>query len=155
MLTSFELQRVRRSYDNGDRIEDPKHVEDLLSYKLNAQRSHGMGLLGHCVPESEHFFQRAAHRGVNLGGLTKQLLDLMHVYGAQDLRDALAVANERDIVHVPIVRQHLEQVRHARNVPVPLSGVELTSPRLQNIVVRPHELQSYGELSKDSNDVDK
>ena len=63
----------------------------------------------------------------------------------------LADVLERDVIHVPSVRQLLEQRRHAQGREVPLP-VSLTDPRLRRIVGRPHDLATYDLITKEDDD---
>lgn len=98
--------------------------------------------------------QRAAERGRNLGSTTAKLLELLDEHGAAALDQALAEVLERDVIHVPSVRQLLEQRRHADGRPTPVA-IAITDPRLRDLAVRPHDLSTYDQLDKDDEDDDE
>jgi hypothetical protein len=56
-----------------------------------------------------------------------------------------------DVIHVPAVRQLLEQRRHAQGRPLPIA-VALSDQRLRDVVVRPHDLATYDRINKDDDD---
>lgn len=137
-----------RSYGKGKRIEDRAHVEALLEAKHGARRQRGAGRLQAAAPSSDDFLRRAAERGLNLGSITARLLALLDEYGASELDEALAEVNRREVVHVPSIRQLLEQRRHAAGRR-PALPVELPRPELRDLVVRPHALSTYDQLTRD------
>ncbi len=147
-----------RSYDKGQRIEDDTHVQALVDEKKRARQQRGMGRLQHAAPASEKLLRRAAERGANLGSIVAQLLTLLDEYGPTDLEQALTECNAREVVHIPSVRQLLEQRRHATGRS-PQPPVALSDERLRDIVVRPHDLGTYASIDEtdpaedsDSND---
>ena len=137
-----------RSYGKGKRIEDRDHVEALVEVKRGARRQRGMGRLQLAAPSCDRLLRRAAERGLNLGNITSRLLELLDEYGAAELDAAVAEINSREVVHVTSVRQWLEQRRHAQGRP-PMSAVELPRPELRDLVVRPHALTTYDQLTSD------
>lgn len=142
-----------RSWDAGQQVEDPRHIEGLVEHKRNARAHRGLDRLHRATKHADEFMQRAAERGRNLGSTTAKLLELLDEYGAAALDQALAEALERDVIHVPSVRQLLEQRRHADGRPAPLA-VTITDPRLRDLAVRPHDLSTYDQLNTDDDDDD-
>lgn len=143
-----------RSWDKQQRIENPEHVKALVDYKRNAHEHRGMGRLQHAVPASVDFFERAAERGLNLGNITGRLLTLLDDYGSAELERALVVVNEQDVVHVPAIRMLLDQRRHAQGRPPPVAVSLPDDPRVRDIVVRPHALETYDNLREQDDDDD-
>ncbi|TPV97189.1 MAG: IS21 family transposase [Myxococcales bacterium FL481] len=136
-----------RSWSKGERVEDPAHIADLVARKRNARAQRGLDRLYRAAPNTETLLVRAAERGMNLGSTTARLLVLLDHYGAAALDDAVAEVNEREVVHVPSVRQLLEQRRCAASRP-PLLPVHLPpDPRIRDLVVRPHDLKTYDALA--------
>ncbi len=135
-----------RTWDRGQRVEDPAHVAALVAEKREAHKHRGMDRLQHAAPHSVEFLLRCAERGQNLGSTTFQLGRLLDQYGATELDAALAEANTRGLVHPPSVRQLLEQHRQAAGRPAPLSPALPVDPRLRDLVVRPHALGLYDRL---------
>ncbi len=140
-----------RSWNAGQTVENGQHIRDLVEHKRAARRHRGMDRLRHAAPASEGFLVRAAERGRNLGSMTAKLLVLLDEHGGAELDAVLADVLERDVIHVPSVRQLLEQRRHAQGREVPLP-VSLTDPRLRRIVVRPHDLATYDLITKEDDD---
>jgi len=161
VLADLEMVRVcngvevvathERCWDAGKPIEDPRHIGELIEEKRRARSHRGMDRLRHAAPASAVFLQRAAERGRNLGSATAKLLELLDEYGAALLEPAITEVLARDVIHVPAVRQLLEQQRHAQGRPLP-TAVALSEPRLRNVVVRPHDLAAYDRINKDDSD---
>jgi transposase len=141
-----EVARHARTYDRGQQVEDPAHVEALVAMKRHARRHRGMDRLTHAAPSSRQILERLAERGTNLGQATLQFLKLLETYGAEALERAAAEVLARDVPHVHAVRQVLERERAARGeapaLPIPLPD------QARNLVVRPHDLEGYDTLAK-------
>ena len=58
-----------RSYDKGEQIEDPRHIEVLIERKHQASRHRGQDRLVQAVPNSRELLTQAAERGDNLGSI--------------------------------------------------------------------------------------
>lgn len=140
-----------RSWDAQQVIEDPQHIDDLAEVKRNARAHRGMDRLRHSTTHAEAFLHQAAQRGRNLGSVTARLLELLDEYGPVRLDEVLAEVLEREVIHVPSVRQMLEQRRHADGQPLP-TAVAIADPRLRDVVVRPHDLSTYDQLTGDDDD---
>lgn len=144
-----------RSYDHAAQIEDPRHLEALLAEKREASAHRGLDRLHHVVPKSRELFKILAQRGVNLGSATAALLRLLDSYGAAELESAVDEALERQSPHPQAVRLVLERRQKERGTP-PSLPVELPEdPRVRDLVVRPHALDPYDQLSLEVDDDDE
>ena len=85
----YSLRQSRRlsgrSYDKGERIEDPTHVRALVDQKREAHRERATDHLAHAAPASQKLLVRAAERGANLGAITAALMRLLRRYGGAEL----------------------------------------------------------------------
>ena len=72
-----------RSYDKGQQIEQPEHLEALVQIKRQARRHRGQDRLTQAAPSSQRLLTQAAERGDNLGSITASLLRLLEDYGAR------------------------------------------------------------------------
>ena len=138
-----------RSYDRGAQIEDPAHLAALVTYKHNARQHRDTDRLAQAVPASRELLTRAAERGQRLGAITRELLDLLERYGAEELQAAIGEALARGVPHPNAVRLVLEQRREARQLPPPLAVPLSPAARQQDIPVRPHALDGYDQLTED------
>ena len=142
----------RRSFDRGQQIEDPAHVERLVEYKRQAKEHRGIDRLAAAAPQSRELLDELAQRGANLGHATVCLLRLLDEFGAERFQGAVREALRRGTPHHHAVRQILETGRRARGER-PAIPVELPDdPRIRDLVVRPHLLESYDALAEFSTD---
>jgi transposase len=89
-----------RSWDRGQQLEVPEHLERLAAEKKRARQHRGLDRLAKSAPSSQAFLRSLAERGENLGSNTSRLLQLLDSAGAEALEDALVEVLERDAVHI-------------------------------------------------------
>jgi transposase len=166
LLVAATLERVRvldgsevvashpRSFDRGQQIEDPRHVEALVAEKRAARAHRAQDRLHAAAPSAGALFTACAERGAHLGVLTRGLLRLLDAHGARALERAVAEALARDTPSLGAVRQLIDQHRHARGVPPPLALALPDDPRLRALHVRPHDLADYDRLQEPDHDRD-
>ncbi len=142
-----------RSYDQGEQIEQPEHVAELVAFKRAARHHRGLDRLHHACAYTAAFFAAMAARHGNLGAATTGLLKLLDLYGASAVDAALGIALQAQAAHLAAVRQILEQRRYAQAQPPPIP-VALSEPQLRDIVVHPHELATYDQIEKEDDDDD-
>jgi len=146
---SEEIARHRRSYDRHQPILDPAHQEALLTEKRKALGSTPGGRLAQAVPESETLLDAAFARGESAGSQTTQLLNLLDLYGATELRAAVREALDHKTPRASSVAFILGKRRRASGrqgaIPVDLSH----RPELENLSVTPHDLETYDDLAND------
>lgn len=146
---SQEIARHRRSYDRCQQVLDPAHQEELLKEKRKAWGSTRASRLSHAVPESEALLDAAFARRESAARQTTQLLNLLDLYGARELRAAVCEALERKTPRASSVAFILNQRRRSnrRRIPHP---VDLSRhPELEGLSVTPHNLETYDDLAKD------
>ncbi|HEB86915.1 MAG TPA: IS21 family transposase, partial [Gammaproteobacteria bacterium] len=88
-----------RVYGKGEQIENPAHLEALVSDKRAARHHRGQDRLAHAAPSSHALLQQAAHRGTPLSRVTAQLVQLLDDYGAAELEYAITEALKNDVPH--------------------------------------------------------
>jgi transposase len=147
-----EIARHRRSYDRRQQILDPAHQEELLNEKRKALGSTRGSRLSQAVPESETLLDAAFARGESSNRQTTQLLNLLDLFGAEELRAAMREALELNTPSASSVafilnrRQRLSRRRSP--APVDLSR----RPDLADIDVQPHNSEIYDELIRNDDD---
>jgi hypothetical protein len=141
-----------RSFDRGQQIEDPAHIQDLVDAKREAREHRGIDRLYHAVPKSQHLFAEVARRGGNLGGLTRGLLPLLDRFGAPALEHAIAEALQHDSPHLAALRHILDRNRHAEGKLPPIAVALPPDPRVRELVVTPHALETYDHLEEETDD---
>lgn len=141
-----------RSYDRGQCIENPAHLETLAAHKHQASQHRGTDRLTQAVPESRDLLVRAAERGGHLGAITRALLRLLDRYGAAELRVGVLDALAREVPHVNAVRLALERRREARDQPPPVEITLSEQVQRRDTPVQPHRLASYDQLTEADDD---
>jgi transposase len=141
-----ELADHPRSWDSGQQIEEPAHIQALVEHKRAARTHRGTDRLGHAAPAALELLQRAATRGHNLGTITAALLRLLERYGAAALQAAIGEALQRDVPHPNAVRLALERAREAQGLPPPTALCLSDEVARRDAPVRAHELASYDRI---------
>lgn len=142
-----------RSFDQGQQIENPGHIADLVATKRAAAAHRGLDRLAHAVPASQTLLQQAAARGTPLTRATRELVELLDAYGAAELEQAITEALAHDVPHPNAVRQALERRREQRDQPPPLTVTLPDNDKVRSIVVRPAALASYDQLHTPATEV--
>ena len=140
-----------RSYDRGAQVEDPRHVEALVLHKQGARELRALDRLHHAAPRVRDLLALVAERGGNLGNLVHNLTRLLDVALPEDLEAAIAEAIDRGTPHLGAIRALVDQRRHARGEPPPVTLHAPRDPRHAR-VVRPHLLSTYDQLAKEPDD---
>jgi hypothetical protein len=141
-----EVARHARSYDQGQRIEDPAHVAALARAKRRAHELRGRDRLRQACPHAEAFLEALALRGEPLAAQTAALLRLLDQYGAPALDVALTDALARGALSAPSVAHLLDQRARAQHTPPPVPMVLPADPRVRDLRVTPHALAAYDAL---------
>jgi transposase len=141
-----EVARHVRSYDQGQRLEDPAHLAALAREKRRAHELRGRDRLRQSCPQADAFLDALALRGEPLAPQTLALLRLLDQYGAAALDGALADAVRRGAINAASVAHLLDQRARARHTPPPLTVVLPNDPRVRDLRVTPHRLTTYDAL---------
>jgi transposase len=139
-----------RSFDRGQQIENPAHIEALLQYKRHGREHRAKDRLHHAAPSAQALFLAAAERQQHLGVLARGLIELLNAHGAVALERAIADALEHGAPHLAGVRHLIDQRRQQSGQPPPLPLALPDDPRLRNLHVRPHDLADYDQLQTDN-----
>ena len=135
-----------RSYDSGQQIEEPAHIQALVEHKRAARAHRGTDRLGHAAPAALDLLKAAAARGHNLGAITAALLRLLERYGATALQAAIGEALARDVPHPNAVRLALVRAREEQGRPPPTALCLSDDVARRDAPVRSHELASYDRI---------
>ena len=141
-----EVARHARSYDRGQRIEQPAHLAALAREKRHAHELRGRDRLRATCAYADALLDALARRGEPLAPHTTALLRLLDQYGAAALDWALQEALARGAVSAPSVAHLLDQRARARRQPPPLTVVLPADPRVRDLRVTPHPLTAYDAL---------
>jgi hypothetical protein len=141
----------RRSYDRGQQIEDPAHIEGLAEAKAAAGPHRRNDVLAQAAPASQELLESMGERGLPLGRATNELLELLRTYGPQDLQAAVKEAIRNETLHTQAVRHILERNRKSSGKPPALPLPLPDDPRLRDLFVKPHDLTAY-EIQEDADE---
>jgi hypothetical protein len=141
-----EVAHHARSYDRGQRLEDPAHLAALTAAKRHAHELRGRDRLRHACSQADAFLEALALRGHPLASETTRLLRLLDQVGASALDAALAEALARGAASAASVAHLLDQRRRARRQPPVLDLVLPADPRVRDLRVTPHAPSTYDRL---------
>lgn len=145
---SAEIARHPRSYDRGQRIDEPAHIKAVLASKHKALAGTATSRLAAVTPDAARFLAAAFQRGESAANQTAQLLRLVEDYGSVEVATAVAEALQRDTPRASAVALLLQQRYRAARLK-PLLPVRLsTRPELEALIVPNPQLEAYDELSE-------
>ena len=143
-----------RSYDADFTVEARDHVEGLVAAKRQAAGLTRRDRLRHAIPALATLFERLAVRGEPLGPHVTRLHQLLADYGAAELAAAVEVALARDACGAGSVAHVLEQRRRIRRQLPPVPVVLPADPRVRDLDVPSHALETYDALSAPADPAD-
>ena len=150
ILDGTELIAVHpRSFDRGQQVEEPAHIQALVDEKRAGRVHRAMDRLHHAAPSAATLFKLAAARGAHLGVLTRGLIGLLDTHGAAALENALVAALREESAHLPAVRHFIDQLRAQRGQSPPVAVTLPDDPRVRALTVRPHPLTDYEQLAQE------
>lgn len=141
-----------RSWDRGQRVTDPRHVEALLASKRKALESTNISPLEIAVPEVRAFLDAAFPSTRSASALLGHLTRLYSLYGSALLASALREATERNTPTLASVEFLIERSRRAQQRKTPLEIDLSDRPDLAALHVQPHKLEIYDRLTFDGNE---
>jgi hypothetical protein len=133
----------RRSWDKGQVVEDPDHLDELWRAKREARLHRGQDRLLRAVPQAEALLRALGQRQRHLASAVDRLLGLLDEHGQAELTVAVAEALAAGTPNPEAVRLVLDRRRHARRQVPPLPVALPDDPRVRGLVVRPHDLADY------------
>jgi hypothetical protein len=140
-----------RSFDKGEQVEDPEHIAALVADKRAGRAHRALDCLHHAAPNSAAFFALAAEHGVNLGTLTRGLLQILETHGAEALQKAMSAALAENAAHLTAVRRFIDLHERQRGEPPPIAVRLPDDPRVRHLTVRAHDLRDYEKLTLEKN----
>ena len=142
-----EVANHLRSYDADFTTESREHLQALVAAKRQAAGLTRRDRLRQAVPAVATLFERLAVRGEPLGPHVTRLLRLLDDYGAAELAVAVATALEREAPGAGVIAHLLEQRRRARGQRPPVPVVLPDDPRIRDLDVPSHSLETYDDLT--------
>jgi transposase len=149
-----EVAEHLRSYDADFTVEAREHLEGLVAAKRQAAGLTRRDRLRQAVPAVATLFERLAVRGEPLGPHVTRLSHLLDEYGAAELAAAVATALERAAPGAGVLAHLLEPRRRARGQRPPVPVVLPDDPRVRDLDVPSHALETYDDLTNLIDDPD-
>ena len=143
---SEEVAEHLRCYDADVTVEARAHFAGLVAAKRQAAGLTRRDRLRQAVPAVAALFERLAVRGEPLGPHVTRLHALLDDYGAAELATAVATALERDACGAGSVAYFLERRRRTLRQLPPVPVVLPTDPRVRDLDVPAHALETYDAL---------
>ena len=137
----------QRSYDKSAQIENPEHIKALVKQKQKASLHRGQNFLTNAVPCAYDFLKQAVERGYVLKSITKQLMELFDDYGAEDLKEAMQQALDKNSPHPNTVRKCLQILRNKRKQKVTIQSTYASNPKIQSSRIKSDRLSDYETLT--------
>jgi len=137
----------QRSYDKSAQIENPEHIKALVKQKQKASLHRGQNFLTNAVPCAYDFLKQAVERGYVLKSITKQLMELFDNYGAEDLKEAMQQALDKNSPHPNTVRKCLQILRDKRKQKVTIQSTYASNPKIQSSRIKSDRLSDYETLT--------
>jgi transposase len=144
---SKQLAKHKRSFEKLRQIEIPEHITALEEQKKKAKKKSGMSRLVSATPSVRELFVVAAEKGHAMGGMTAKLLELLDLYGPTATEEAIREVVKSGGSHCSDVRQVLEKNRRRKGLLSPVAIQLSDDKRINDLVVLPHSLASYDNLS--------
>jgi transposase len=141
-----------RSYDKGDQIETREHIQALVVAKQKARLHRTQDRLATTLTNAQDFLIAAGEKGYVLPTVARDLEALLDSYGADELAIAMTEALGAGSPHPKTVYLALERRREKQNRPPPIAIQLSEKARKHDAPVRTHDLETYDQLSGDSDD---
>jgi phosphoglycerate-specific signal transduction histidine kinase len=119
----------------------------MLGIQRKAVGSTPGGRLVQAVPDAEALLDAAFVQGESAGRQTAQLVNLLDLYGASELRAAVREALERKTPRASSVAFILSKRSRSRRQPFRATVALAHRPELNDLTVTPHNLENYDDLA--------
>ena len=142
LRAAFELLREHGS------VKERVHIDLLVESKRNARKGRASDRLTRAAPTVEKLLRLLAERGANLGSACAQLLRLLDEHGHAQLERAAQEALLKEMPEPRSVRLILDRMRLDEDRPMRVPVHLPDDPRIKDLVVRPHSLETYDVLGQ-------
>jgi transposase len=143
-----EVANHLRSYDADCTVEARDHLAGLVAAKRAAQPLTRRDRLFQAVPAMATLLDQLAVRGEPLGPAVARLHGLLEDYGRLELTAAVDAALARAAVSVDAIAHELERRRRRRGARPPVPVVLPADPRVRDLGIPSHPLETYDALTE-------
>jgi transposase len=137
-----------RCWDRRRAIEDPAHRDKLLARRQGAQGPTRRERLANLAPECRLYLQEIARRRIDLESEIRKLLRLVSLYGDTEVAGGMAKALAGRTFGARYVQALIDQSRFARGLGEPPEPVVTGVAAADDLVVEPHELETYDAIGR-------
>ena len=141
-----DIASHQRCWDRRRAIEEPAHIEKLLQRRKGAHGPKRKDRLASLGPECRLYLQQVARRRIDLDLEVRKLLRLVDIYGETEVAGGMARALAERTFGARYVRALIDQSRFARGLGEPPEPIVTGNPTADDIVVEPHNLETYDAL---------
>ncbi len=139
-----------RCYDRRRAIEDPAHIDALLTRRKGAGTAKRKDRIASYSPACRVYLQEIARRRIHLENEIKKLVRLIDQYGQAEVVDAIGRALAARTFGAHYVRALLDQSRFARGLGEPPEPIVTGNSAADALDISPHDLESYDALFQPS-----
>jgi transposase len=143
-----EVANHLRSYEADCTVEARDHLAGLVAAKRAAEPLTRRDRLFQAVPAMATLLDQLAGRGEPLGPAVARLHGLLADYGSLELTAAVESALARNAVSVGAIAHELERRRRRRGARPPVPVVLPADPRVRDLDVPSHPLETYDALTE-------
>jgi transposase len=149
-----EVASHTRCWDRRRAIEDPAHIQKLVERRKAAQGPKHKDRIASLAPECRLYLQEIARHKVDLRTEVRRLQRLVDIYGETEVASGMARALAQRTFGARYVRVLIDQSRFARGLGEPPEPIITGNPTADDIVVEPHDLETYDALFQGRHDQD-
>jgi transposase len=147
-----EIARHVRCYDRGQLIRQEEHQLQALKMRRRARRQQIEETFDALGDEARKFHLRLCGRPVRTADHLRRVLELVRLYGRQDVVAAIAQANEYQTYDAAYVETILLQERRRRELPSPTRPRPQRQELIEDIDLEEPDPGAYDRFCDDSDD---
>lgn len=142
----------QRSFERGQVIEDPRHVEALIERRKSAQPTRRKDRLAALSEESAAYLREVSRSRKSLEHEVRQLLRLVRLYSEAEVTEGMKTALGARQFGARYVRFFIDKSRFARGLGEPPEPITTGNKRADAVTVKPHNLETYDALFRRQHD---
>jgi hypothetical protein len=141
-----ELARHKRSYDAGEKVEDPRHREAIESYRNKPRISHAIQKLSEDLPDLEALIRQWIESHLDTKALTNFASKAKVLHGSSLVNQVLVRALEQRASRIEDLSRYLGESLQAIEPNSPLNLILPNNPAVRDLTIRSHDLNLYDDL---------
>ena len=146
LLDGAVIAHHARCWDRRHHVEDPTHTQRLIERRKGARAPTRRDRLYAICPSARLYLQEIARRKIQLDSEYDKLFRLVDLFGETEVADAIDKAVAQRTFGARFVRALCDQARFARGLGEPPEPVITGNPTADDLVVEPHDMETYDAL---------